>query len=226
MKSFKLAAILLLSVLSLAAARAQELYSYPLPREAVDWCTITLTTKRANGPDLPLALLVGDSITVRYAAEVSAALKDTGAVIAWGHNGFGQSSVPATAQQSGVTSIAVGHIHNVALKNTGLIVAWGLNGDGQTTISTGLIPVTVVAAGGYHSVAISIAPTIATTSANNNLTLAWPDTATGYRVESALSVSPGVSWSTVAGTFQTNGGSISIVLPVGDAQRFFRLTKP
>ena len=77
MKSLQLAAILLLSVLSLAAARAQELFSYALPREAVDWCTITLTTKRANGPDLPLVLLVGDSITVRYAAEVSAALKDT-----------------------------------------------------------------------------------------------------------------------------------------------------
>ncbi|MCX7422685.1 MAG: SGNH/GDSL hydrolase family protein [Planctomycetia bacterium] len=58
------------------ATRSQELYDYPLKREAIDWCTITLKTKPVNGPDLPLVLLIGDSITVRYASEVGTALKD------------------------------------------------------------------------------------------------------------------------------------------------------
>ena len=58
------------------AARAQELYDYPLKRESADWCTIMLKTKTATGPDLPLVLLIGDSITVRYSSEVGTALKD------------------------------------------------------------------------------------------------------------------------------------------------------
>lgn len=155
----------------------------------------------------------------------TSALKTDGSVVAWGDNTAGQTTIPSGAQ-SGVTSIAVGHIHNIALKNTGVMVAWGLNGDGQTTIPTGLSPVTVVAGGGYHSVAISIAPTITTTSANNNLTLAWPDTATGYRVETALTFAPTATWNNVTGTFQTNGGSVSIVLPMTGTQKFYRLVKP
>lgn len=55
---------------------AEDLYDYRTPRESQDWCTISIRTKPADGPDLPLVLLIGDSITVRYASEVGAALKD------------------------------------------------------------------------------------------------------------------------------------------------------
>ncbi|MEY4938485.1 MAG: hypothetical protein RIQ93_220 [Verrucomicrobiota bacterium] len=65
-----------LACVAFARAAAEERYDYRTPREAHDWCTITLKTRPANGPDLPLVLLIGDSITVRYSAEVSAALKD------------------------------------------------------------------------------------------------------------------------------------------------------
>ena len=61
---------------ALTQALAEELYDYRTPRESQDWCTISIKTKAANGPALPLVLLIGDSITVRYAAEVGAALKD------------------------------------------------------------------------------------------------------------------------------------------------------
>ncbi|GDY18874.1 hypothetical protein LBMAG56_02190 [Verrucomicrobiota bacterium] len=67
----------LLTFVSAAAPfPAEDRYDYPLPREAHDWCTITIKTRPPNGPVLPLVLLIGDSITVRYAAEVGAALKD------------------------------------------------------------------------------------------------------------------------------------------------------
>ncbi|MEZ5431695.1 MAG: SGNH/GDSL hydrolase family protein [Verrucomicrobiales bacterium] len=66
----------LLAGIVMTSARAQEPYDYKTPRESHDWCTITIKTKPANGPDLPLVLLIGDSITVRYAAEVGAALQD------------------------------------------------------------------------------------------------------------------------------------------------------
>ena len=45
-----------------------------------------------------------------------------GAVVAWGSNGFGQTTVPVAAQ-SGVVAIAAGNQHTVALKNDGSVVA-------------------------------------------------------------------------------------------------------
>jgi uncharacterized delta-60 repeat protein len=72
----------------------------------------------------------------------------------------------------------------------------------------------------------AVGPTLTVRSAGNNLTLLWPDSATGYRVESKLSLSPPSSWSGVAGTLQTNGGFISMVLPTPGVQKFFRLVKP
>ena len=72
----KLAATGLCAAMALTTAWTQDLYDYKKPRESQNWTTISLKTKAANGPDLPLVLLIGDSITVRYAADVGTALKD------------------------------------------------------------------------------------------------------------------------------------------------------
>ncbi len=93
---------------------------------------------------------------------------------------------------------------------------------------------TAIAVGGFHYVALhgtagvgpTVTPTVTARSSGNNLTVLWPDSATGYRVESALNLAPPLTWSNVAGSFQTNGGSISIVLPITGGQKFYRLVKP
>jgi hypothetical protein len=69
-------ATLLLSLHAVNHAWAQDLYDYKKPRESQNWTTISLKTKPAKGPDLPLVLLIGDSIAVRYSSEVGTALKD------------------------------------------------------------------------------------------------------------------------------------------------------
>ncbi len=153
------------------------------------------------------------------------ALKADGVVVAWGDNLDGQTSVP-TAAQSGVVAIAVGHIHNLALKNNGTLVVWGLSGNGQTNVPSGLAGVLAISAGAYHSVAVTSAPLLATSKTGGSLTLLWPDTSGGFRVESALNLSPPVTWSTEPGSLQTNGGSISIVVPVSATRKFYRLAKP
>ena len=77
-----------------------------------------------------------------------------GAVVAWGHNGYGQTTVPVAAQ-SGVTAIAAGLYHTVALKNAGSVVAWGWNDDGQTNVPVAAqSSVTSIAAGRYDTLAL------------------------------------------------------------------------
>jgi len=65
-----------LALAPMQQTHAGELYDYKIPRESSDWCNIMLSTKPANGRELPLVLLVGDSITSRYSGEVRAALSD------------------------------------------------------------------------------------------------------------------------------------------------------
>ena len=76
-------------------------------------------------------------------ADFSLALDSTGAVWAWGANGFGQLGQPAAGPgvsstpiqtaapaNAGVTAIAAGACHGLAVKG-GAVLAWGYNGFGQ-----------------------------------------------------------------------------------------------
>src|SRR5258706_5858424 len=82
--------------------------------------------------------------------------QSVGAVVAWGDNAYGQTTVPVAAQ-SGVAAIAAGgtdydwfgNSHTVALKTNGSVVAWGDNAYGQTTVPAAAERgVTAIAAGG------------------------------------------------------------------------------
>ena len=58
-----------------------------------------------------------------------------------------------------------------------------------------------------------------------NFILTWPTNPAGSTLQSTTNlVSPPV-WGNATDTFQTNGGSISIVLPLTDAEKFYRLVK-
>ncbi len=134
----------------------------------------------------------------------------------------------------------------LACGTSGATIRYTLNGSDPTsgsTASTGT-PLTLVSSGtvkarafknGYNDSAIASAsftvtpapkPTMTTSSSGNNLTLLWSNTATGYRIQSTLSFAPPVTWSNVTGSFQTNGGNISIALPMTGTQKFYRLIKP
>jgi alpha-tubulin suppressor-like RCC1 family protein len=85
----------------------------------------------------------------------SLALTNSGSVIAWGSNTFGQTVVPESAN-SGITAIAVGQSHSLALKSGGKVLAWGRNLSGQTTVPTeALTGIITIAAGTDHSLALT-----------------------------------------------------------------------
>jgi len=75
MKHTTFTATMLLTCTAITHSWSQDLYDYKKPRESQNWTTISLKTKPSDGPALPLVLLIGDSITVRYAAEVGTELK-------------------------------------------------------------------------------------------------------------------------------------------------------
>jgi alpha-tubulin suppressor-like RCC1 family protein len=134
--------------------------------------------------NLPVFVSLPAGVTVTaIAAGVhhSLAVTSTGKVLAWGDNTNGQlgtgsnnpSTVPAPVfvlLPAGVTVTAVagGGYHSLAVTSTGKVLAWGLNSDGQ--LGTGsnnpstapvfvLLPagttVTAIAAGFYHSLAVT-----------------------------------------------------------------------
>lgn len=73
MKHAATVGIAILCALSALNACAQDLYPFN-DREAVEWCNISIVN-RSGQEKLPKVLLIGDSITGRYASEVTAALK-------------------------------------------------------------------------------------------------------------------------------------------------------
>ena len=81
-------------------------------------------------------------IAIAAGGAFSVAIDNTGAVWAWGYNGFGQlgvdpavttfsSSPKQVAGLSGIKAIAAGLDHVLALDGNGAIWAWGYNGLGQ-----------------------------------------------------------------------------------------------
>ncbi|MQY14335.1 hypothetical protein SRB5_44990 [Streptomyces sp. RB5] len=132
----------------------------------------------------------GVTVTAISAGNVhSLALTSDGRVLAWGGNGFGQLGDNSTDDReepvavhipdgTTITAIAAGDRHSLALTSEGRVLAWGNsafgqlgNGSTQTRLEPveALIPagtrVTAIAAGFYHSLAV--------TSEGN--ALAWGD---------------------------------------------------
>lgn len=65
-------------------------------------------------------------------------------IVGWGHNGFGQTTIPAGLTNA--IAIAAGGSHALALKVDGTVVGWGSNARGQITIPAGLSDVVAIAA--------------------------------------------------------------------------------
>jgi len=116
-------------------------------------------------------------ISVSVGAKHSAALKSDGTVWAWGDNAYGELGDGTTTQRNtpvavpgltGVVAVSAGFCWTVALKSDGTVWVWGANnygqlGNGTSTGSSanstpvmvsGISGIVMVAAGGYHSLAL------------------------------------------------------------------------
>ena len=96
-------------------------------------------------------------VAVAAGGDHALALKVDGTVVAWGNNSSGQTNV-----QGGLTNamaIAAGSAHSMALRNDGTVLAWGDNTYGQTN-GPALVPVKLIAAGAYQSLASVFSPLV------------------------------------------------------------------
>lgn len=74
-----------------------------------------------------------------------------------------------------------------------------------------------------------VPPTVGLSIGGGMITLSWPATATGYQVESTLSLLPPVIWSVEeAGMMGMNGGNITMTISINpeESGKFFRLKQP
>ncbi len=176
----------------------------------------------------------------------SLALKQDGSVLAWGCGDvdYGQCTAPAAAA-SGVTAIAAGESNSLALKQDGSILAWGcgsaggINRDfGQCSVPSGLCDVTAIAAGTFHSLALSakICQTI-TFGVLAAKTFGDPDFAVSASASSGLPVSfSAIGSCTVSGAIVhiTGAGSCTVTAsqagnanynPAPDVSQSFAIAK-
>lgn len=159
-------------------------------------------TRVAAGGDLTMALLSNGQVMVANAGAQSRlvtypgltsiraisagashglGLKINGAVVAFGSNTYGQTSVP-TAALSRVSRVAAGGFHSLALRSTGQLVVWGEPGvslAGDTMLPDLLdIGTTAIAAGYSFSAAVLTDNTVVTWGALN-----YPGPAPEYYVD-------------------------------------------
>jgi alpha-tubulin suppressor-like RCC1 family protein len=133
----------------------------------------TTTNAPAQVPNLSGIVAIAGGYDHSYA------LRADGRIFAWGDNtysqlgdGSGASLRLTPVQVQGVTdavAIASGDFHGLALRADGSVVAWGWNAAGQVgdgtssprnqAVSTGLTGIARIAAGGWHSMAISTVAT-------------------------------------------------------------------
>ena len=139
-------------------------------------------TTTGSSTTVPVDLPAGTHVTAVAAGGFhSLALTSDGSVLAWGDNQWGQLGdgtttliplpVPVPVDLPAgtrVTAVAAGLWDSLALTSDGSVLAWGYNadgelGDGTTTDSSTPVPVdlpagtrvTAVAAGGFHSLALT-----------------------------------------------------------------------
>lgn len=86
-------------------------------------------------------------------AVVHGQVSPQGAVVAWGANNFGQSTVPLGAS-TGVVEVDCRQNYSVALRGDGTVIAWGQNNFGQRNVPAGLTGVVDIAAGDAHVAAL------------------------------------------------------------------------
>ena len=89
-----------------------------------------------------------------------------GDVLAWGYNGNGECTVPASLTNA--VALEAGENHSVALRADGTVAAWGYNGNGQCNVPADLSNAVAVAAGGYHTVALRANGSVAAWGYNGN----------------------------------------------------------
>ena len=167
------------------------------------------------------------------------ALKTNGMVVAWGAGttnsgstpNVGQSIVPVTAQ-SGVKATAAGYYYTAALKTNGSVVTWGYSFFGATTMPvTVQNGVTAVAAKYEHTVALlgsglSIPVSIIARQDGNEMILSWPTTAVGFKLQSALDLTPPVPWIDSTNVTVIVDGQFTVTNTASGSKKFYRLKKP
>jgi hypothetical protein len=91
--------------------------------------------------------------------------------------------------------------------------------------------VMAIAAGYYHTVALLYSPALTATAlvASSNghaLVLSWPTNAVGFTLESALQLTPPVTWVAVTNPPALHGGQWTVTNIFSAPERYYQLRKP
>src|SRR5262245_10893424 len=89
---------------------------------------------------------------ILFAAMAGTVMAQSGSVIAWGDNSFGQTNLPPGL--TNIVALAAGANHSLALRNDGAVLSWGDDSMQQVTLPSALTTAMAIGAGANHSLAV------------------------------------------------------------------------
>ena len=154
------------------------------------------------------------------------ALKTNGTVVAWGENCCGQTNVPAGL--NGVVAIAAGDSTTMALRTNGVVVTWGFLPSVPIGAQSG---VTAIATKFVHQLALVgtglvLPVSLTSRQSGNQFTLSWPTTAVGFKLQSALVLTPPVPWIDSTNVPVIIGAQFTVTNANSGSNKFYRLKNP
>jgi hypothetical protein len=131
---------------------------------------------------------------------------------------FGE--LPDSAQEFGV-SVAISGDTVVVGADGDFSNATGVNGNQSNTNAPGSGAAFVFTGLG------ALAPQLAIERSASNVQISWPLVASGFELEETADLNPSstIGWTSVPFPYQTNATSVSVTLPLGAHNRFYRLRK-
>lgn len=131
-----------------------------------------------------------DIIPISGGGAHSLALQSDDTVVAWGNNGFGQTTIPSDLTGNLVQAVAGGSFHSLALQTNGVVRAWGYGGLGQTTVPSGVVGIVAIETGLHHNLALNRTGGVVAWGFNNS---AQTDVPTGLTNVAAITGGNGFS---------------------------------
>jgi alpha-tubulin suppressor-like RCC1 family protein len=192
-----------------------------------------------NNTNLPEEIISNNVTAIAAGFDHSLFLKSDGSLWAMGGDDFGQlgdgtfatnppfgTNQPEQIVAGNVTAISADYAFSLFLKGDGSLWAMGYNSYGQLgdgTYGTSPFYATNLPEQIVPNSVTPVIPSLQIKLSGTNVILTWPSSATGYVLQSTVSLTPPVSWTAVTNVPAISNLQYIVTIPISSGSLFYRL---